>query len=173
MAASSSLPCLIKSAAGAQTSSMVLSPGLAWPRLAMPFAAASTRSPKSVSVLASLAISRKAVPYNGPLAPPTLLSMAMAMVLKSWARSAVGGVFSKAALMAFTPRSMLLPWSESPMTRSSSVRWSFCCVIRLSKFVIHLVKISAFNISIPPANSVCRCIQIVQPLRIIQCQHRQ
>ena len=72
---------------------------------------------------AAVAIRRKNVPYSGPLAPPTVLHQRHPDLLEQ--RGRVGGRAprrsSSAATTAVMPRSMLAPWSASPIAESSSV----------------------------------------------------
>src|SRR3954464_4405282 len=63
---------------------------------------------------------RKNVPYNGPLAPPTVLTRVIPTFLNS-ASAVSSPPPSIAATTAFMPRSMFAPWSASPMAESSSV----------------------------------------------------
>ena len=64
---------------------------------------------------------RKSVPNSGPLAPPTV-ETSVIPTLDSSAPALAGRVSSSAATAAVMPRSMLEPWSASPIAASSSVR---------------------------------------------------
>jgi len=65
------------------------------------------------------------VPYNGPLAPPTVEISVIATPFSTAAISASHHPSSLAAT-ARKPRAMFSPWSLSPIGASSSVRYAFC-----------------------------------------------
>src|SRR5829696_10258461 len=107
---------------------MVLSPGAAAPTRWTPSrearrASSSSRGPKrSASPRVSPAW-RKAVPYSGPAAPPTVETKVRPAVLSSWPGVA-SSMAPTRAMTAVKPRCMLTPWSASPMAASSWVRKS-------------------------------------------------
>ena len=70
---------------------------------------------------AALEARKKAVPYKGPAAPPTVDMRVFATVLSTPEMSA-SSTLSRAASAAVKPRSMFSPWSPSPMARSRSMR---------------------------------------------------
>src|SRR5947208_10462395 len=119
--------------AGVQASTMVLSPSSAAPSLTMPANASSkalvsSGSPKADASPRERPASRRAVPYRGPAAPPTRSTS----VAPAWTRSSPGDRPSAAATTEATaanPRSMLTPWSASPIAASSWVRKSRCAAI--------------------------------------------
>ncbi len=109
---------------------MVLSPGSAAPSFliaASPAANASANSAGSAVAPGSAApIARKALPYSGPEAPPTL-EISVLPVLVRTAPTEAGSRVSRTAETAVKPRRRFLPWSPSPIAESSSVRWASCC----------------------------------------------
>src|SRR3954447_21163633 len=68
-----------------------------------------------------------------------------------------GGLSSSAATAAFIPRSMLVPWSASPIAESSSVRWSRSCATSSAKRRTHASKAAVVTWSLiasdPPPQS--------------------
>ena len=72
----------------------------------------------------------KKVPNSGPLAPPTLESSVIPVFLrmKPISLSAIAGSFSTTLLK---PRFIFSPWSASPISRSSPVRYSLS-VLKIS-----------------------------------------
>src|SRR6476659_4913343 len=121
------------SIAGMRASTMVLSPGCALPRACTPSRAAfhaavqPGRSTRSCPARAP-PIWRNSVPYNGPAAPPTLETSAMATVLSTapGSASSAASTFSIALRM---PRSMLVPWSPSPIALSRRTSSCLCSSI--------------------------------------------
>ena len=116
------------SRAGAQASYIVLSPSSALPRATMPVDAGAQRLADRRGVdarhrRARRRKRRKNVPYSGPLAPPTVLTRVIPTFFSS-ASGASNSPSSIAATTAFIPRSMLAPWSASPIAESSSVRYA-------------------------------------------------
>ena len=67
------------------------------------------------------------VPYNGPAAPPTV-DMSVVATSRSTSPTWAGGASraSRRARTAVNPRSRLVPWSPSPICRSSSTSSSRC-----------------------------------------------
>ena len=119
-------------AAGSRASTMVLSPGSALPRICTPATPAVSAAAHSSAVSwglspAAFPSSRKNVPYRGPAAPPTVETSVIPTVLNSGPSGAPAAVSppgppaSSLAATACMPRSMLMPWSASPMAESSSV----------------------------------------------------
>ena len=123
-------------AAGCQASSIVLSPGSARPRICTPTAAspkrAATSREDSTSPPQTRDARRKAVPSNGPAAPPTVASSVVATILNTPAGVADAPAPSEPsresslAVAARMPRSRLTPWSPSPTVVSSAVSSSRC-----------------------------------------------
>src|SRR5918994_2425362 len=107
---------------------MVLSPGEAAPTRWTPSsearrASSSSLGPKrSCSPRASPAW-RKAVPYSGPAAPPTVETKVRPAIFRSWPPLA-SPTAPTLAMTAVNPRCMFTPWSASPMAASSWVRKS-------------------------------------------------
>src|SRR6201992_1620174 len=139
--------------AGASTSTMVLSPSLAAPSCWIPPSAASSAAARaarsrSAASPSDLPARRKAVPYSGPDAPPTL-GISVRPVSPRTAPGVAGGSASSAATTAVNPRSRLVPWSASPMAASSWVRWSRWSRITAAMSVIQARKTSASMVSPP------------------------
>jgi hypothetical protein len=108
-----SISVSIASSAGESASTMVLSPGSAFPRSTIPANPARSpvaRAARSSSLAEPLARPkrRKKVPYSGPLAPPTEVTSVMATVFSSSLTSA-GCIPSSFSMTADMPRTMLMP----------------------------------------------------------------
>src|SRR3954469_5542440 len=111
--------------AGASASTIVLSPSAAAPSPCTPSRAAARAVPSASGLTSGAAPSalparRKAVPYKGPDAPPTL----EIRVVPTSTRTSPGVpvvVSCSAAVTAVKPRTMLTPWSASPIAESSCV----------------------------------------------------
>ena len=89
----------------------------------------------------------KNVPNNGPLAPPTVLTNVIPTRLNSAAALAGGSSPSSAASTAVIPRSMLVPWSASPMAASSWVSCSLFAAIKAANSRTHACKPSRVTAS--------------------------
>ena len=114
------------STAGAIVSTIVFSPRWALPRCTMPSSAAraartTSSKPASVRPARTPPARRKAVPYSGPAAPPTVDTSVLPTIFRMAPRSSSCRSASLAAT-AEKPRSRLVPWSASPIGESSSVR---------------------------------------------------
>src|SRR5919204_745758 len=77
-------------------------------------------------------ICRKSVPYNGPAAPPTLDTSAIATVLSTALASDWSASSSLSSALRM-PRSMFVPWSPSPIAVSSRTSSSLCSAIEAAK----------------------------------------
>ena len=108
--------------AGSHASTMVLSPSSALPSRTIPSsparsAAANVASSTSAASPSALAVSRNAVPYSGPDAPPTF-----EISVRPTSLSTSPGVSPpSASTAAVIPRDRLAPWSPSPIAWSSLV----------------------------------------------------
>src|ERR1700761_6251324 len=153
--------------AGAATSTMVLPPSLAAPscwtpaRAASSAAASAGRSTSGASP-SDLPARRKAVPYSGPEAPPTL-EISVRPVRVRTAPGVAGWSASSAAVTAVNPRARLVPWSASPMAASSWVRWSRCAWTTAAMAVIQARKKSASMHLASPAQARCVHRGVPQP----------
>ncbi len=126
------------STAGISASSIVFSPGSAFPSCWIPAIAASSAAtitspePESGDESATALPARiNPVPYSGPAAPPTvLISVRPAVFSRAPATargsSPSGRPASTSARIALKPRSMFVPWSPSPMAWSSAVSAAAC-----------------------------------------------
>src|SRR5689334_9305086 len=151
----SSSDCIARTA-GASASTIVLSPSCAAPSSTTPASAAasasaSSRGPKSGASPSALPARRKAVPHSGPLAPPTVETSVEPAVV----RSLPGGASSPSsfATTAVKPRSMLVPWSASPIAASSCVRQSRCSCSVAAAASTHRFTVPASTL-VPPASIV-------------------
>src|SRR3954447_12046077 len=128
------------SSAGPSASSIVLSPRSALPRLITPCTPASRASVKparSSSALPAAAwpICMNRVPYRGPAAPPTLDTSAIPTAFSDAPMSSPS-VASRRSSTFFIPRSMFVPWSPSPMSPSSLVRYArFSATSAANRFI--------------------------------------
>ena len=116
-------------AAGTSASSIVFSPVVDLPSVPTPVTAASSAATIAAAPDAGSAnpatapdARRNAVPYSGPDAPPTVLisvrpTTRRSSAVAAWSVTAGSGAVraSSAATTALNPRSMLIPWSPSPM----------------------------------------------------------
>src|ERR1700744_4418294 len=162
--------------AGASASTIVLSPSLAAPSCWIPASAASSaaaRAGRSTSAASpsDLPARRKAVPYSGPDAPPTL-EISVRPVSVRTAPGVAGWSASSAATAAVKPRARLVPWSASPMAASSWVRWSRCSVTTAMMSVIQARKTSASMVSPPGRAQVSVRTPSASPAKP-RCVHRR
>src|SRR4051795_2711830 len=139
-ATSSPLSCLRASRAGPSASSIVLSPRSALPRLITPCTPASRASVKPATSSSDLPaaawpICMNSVPYRGPAAPPTLDTSAIPTAFSDAPMSSPS-VASRRSSAFFIPRSMFVPWSPSPMSPSSRVRYArFSATSAANRFI--------------------------------------
>src|SRR5438132_3577450 len=115
---------------GIRASIIVLSAGSALPRawtpvIAASSAAAQSSEPSSVRPARTVPICRNSVPYRGPPAPPTVDTSVMPAVFSRAPMSCSSPASSTLTSTADIPRSMLIPWSPSPIAASSAVS---CCL---------------------------------------------
>ena len=73
------------------------------------------------------------MPYSGPAAPPTFEISAIPTSFRSAGTSAGSPAASSLSMTARIPRSMLMPWSPSPIAASSAVSASFSSAITRAK----------------------------------------
>src|SRR3954453_567955 len=139
-ATSSPSSCLRASSAGPSASSIVLSPRSALPRLITPCTPASRASVKPATSSSDLPVAAwpicmNSVPYRGPAAPPTLETSAIPTAFSDAPMSSPS-VASRRSSAFFIPRSMFVPWSPSPMSPSSLVRYArFSATSAANRFI--------------------------------------
>src|SRR2546429_1273843 len=142
--------------AGPSASTIVLSPGLAWPRSMIAASAASSAAtscsgPNVGSSPRARPARRSAEPHSGPLAPPTAETR-VRPASTSWRPGARPSSASSARTTASKPRVMLVPWSPSPIAASSWTRWSRSARIEDADPFIQVVMVAAF-MTVSPTNT--------------------
>src|SRR3954452_7541269 len=166
------------SIAGMSASTIVLSPGCALPRACTPSRAARHaavqpgRSTRSCPARAP-PICRKSVPYNGPAAPPTLDTSAMATVLSTVPGSACSAASSFSTALRI-PRSMFVPWSPSPIAVSRRTSSCRCSPISPAKRRIQSIAPSRVITALrapAQARGVHRCVPVAHHL-VVELEQR-
>ena len=94
------------------------------------------------------------MPYSGPLAPPTFEIRVMATAFMS-APTSPGSSPSSFSMTARIPRSMLMPWSASPIAWSSRVSSSLFSATTAAKALIQDATSGAVAPPAPEALVAC------------------